>query len=64
MKVEDYESVIASLRAKLHAAHAELVRRDRRDRELAAHLPAIAARLQSIAADVALDLAAPATVTE
>lgn len=40
-----------SLRIKLRKAHAELERRRRRDVEMAHHLPAIAARLQSMAAD-------------
>src|SRR6185436_8823386 len=47
---------VSELRRKLTAAYREIARRDRRDRELAAHLPQIAARLQSIAADAAFDL--------
>ena len=48
------------LRRKLAAAHRELERRRRRDEELALHMPALVARLQSIAADAVLDLRAPA----
>jgi hypothetical protein len=42
------------LRRKLHAQHIELMRRARRDAEIAHHLPAIAARLQAMATDAAL----------
>ncbi len=52
----DESDVVRELRRKLNAAYRELARRERRDRELAAHLPQIAARLQSIAADAAFDL--------
>lgn len=45
------------LKRKLRAAHAELERRRRRDVEIAAHVPAIAARLQTIAADIKRDAA-------
>lgn len=44
-------AVSDALRIKLRKAHAELERRRRRDVEMAHHLPAIAARLQVIAAD-------------
>lgn len=47
---------VAELRNKLHKAHAELVRRHDRDAEIAKHLPAIAARLQSLAEDAKADL--------
>lgn len=52
----DATAGVAELRDKLHAAHRELARRCRRDEELARHVPAIAARLQSLAADATLDL--------
>lgn len=45
------------LRRKLAAAHAEIERRRRRDVEIAAHVPLIAARLQVIAEDVKRDAA-------
>lgn len=44
-----------ALKQKLHAAHAELERRRRRDVEIAAHVPLIAARLNVIAADIKRD---------
>lgn len=47
---------VAELRSKLNKAHAELVRRHDRDIEIAKHLPAIAARLQSLAEDAKADL--------
>jgi hypothetical protein len=47
---------VAELRAKLHAAHRELMRRHRRDQELARQLPAIVGQLQVLAADAALDV--------
>lgn len=49
-----------NLRKRLVAAHRELARRHRRDLELAQQMPAIAARMQSLAADAALDLRSPA----
>lgn len=52
----DVSPVAAELKRKLQAAHRELERRRRRDEELAAHMPVIAARIQSLAADAALDL--------
>lgn len=42
---------------KLRAAHAELERRRRRDVEIAAYVPTIAARLQVIAEDIKCDAA-------
>jgi hypothetical protein len=45
------------LQRKLQAAHHELERRRRRDVEIAAHVPAIAARLQVIAEDIKRDVA-------
>ncbi len=56
MNQADESPIVRELRRKLAAAYRELARRERRDRELATHLPQIAARLQSIAADAAFDL--------
>ena len=50
---------LAELKRKLDAAHRELARRHRRDEEIALHLPAVVARLQSLTADAVLDLRAP-----
>lgn len=47
-------ATVAELRRKLKAQHIELARRARRDEELAHYLPAIAARLQAMAAGAAL----------
>lgn len=56
--VTDNECVgCAALKQKLVAAHTELERRRRRDVEIAAYIPAIAARLQVIAEDVKCDQA-------
>lgn len=45
------------LEVKVSRQHAELMRRRRRDVEIAAHVPAIAARLQAIAEDIKSDAA-------
>jgi len=48
---------VTALKQRLHAAHAELERRRSRDVEIAAHVPALAARLHVIAEDIKLDAA-------
>lgn len=63
-RMTEAEAMARGLRVKLKAQHAELMRRHRRDLELAQHLPAIAARLAVLAADAKDPPAEPVPLEE